>query len=171
MTMKQIIYTCLFIITLGLMSCYDDQGNYDYHDINEITFGIIDSVFNVLMDTDTLKIEPIINMTDADITDTVRFKYAWVIVADVNNKDTISTQRVLNYLVKLLPGTYDLWLKIKDLETEVVWKKEFSVTVGTPYSKGILLVGEDESGVVDISMISMAGSDTIVYKNLLKGLL
>lgn len=168
MAMKQIIYACLFMMALGLVSCYDDEGNYDYHDINEITFGTIDSVFNVLMDTDTLKIEPVINMTDGDFADTVRYKYAWVIFTDANDKDTISTQRVLNYPVKILPGTYNLWLKIKDLETEVVWKKEFSVTVGTPYSKGILLVGEEEDGFVDISMISMAGTDTIIYKNLLK---
>ena len=34
--MKQFIYIWLGIILLSVVSCYDDKGNYDYHDINEI---------------------------------------------------------------------------------------------------------------------------------------
>ena len=37
--MKQILYILLGIMLLSIVSCYDDEGNYDYHDINEVTFG------------------------------------------------------------------------------------------------------------------------------------
>ena len=39
--MKQILYILLGIMLLSIVSCYDDEGNYDYHDINEVTFGEI----------------------------------------------------------------------------------------------------------------------------------
>ena len=54
--MRQILYICLGIILLSIVSCYDDKGNYDYHDINEVIFGDIETAHNVLLNIDTLKI-------------------------------------------------------------------------------------------------------------------
>ena len=88
--------------------------------------------------------------------------------SDSHVKDTISTDRVLSYPVTLAPGTYNLYLKIRDRVTEVQWKKQFTVTVGTPYSRGILLMGEDANGNADAQMISMAGIDTLILKDILK---
>ena len=55
--MKQILYILLGIMLLSIVSCYDDEGNYDYHDINEVTFGEINTMYNVLLNIDTLKID------------------------------------------------------------------------------------------------------------------
>ena len=100
-------------------------------------------------------------MSQGDLTDTDRFEYLWVIFSpsDSHVKDTISTDRVLSYPVTLAPGTYNLYLKIRDRVTEVQWKKQFTVTVGTPYSRGILLMGEDANGNADAQMISMTGAE------------
>lgn len=49
------IYILLGIMLLSIVSCYDDEGNYDYHDINEVTFGEINTMYNVLLNIDTLK--------------------------------------------------------------------------------------------------------------------
>lgn len=54
--MKQILYILLGIMLLSIVSCYDDEGNYDYHDINEVTFGEINTMYNVLLNIDTLKL-------------------------------------------------------------------------------------------------------------------
>ena len=43
--MKQILYILLGIMLLSIVSCYDDEGNYDYHDINEVTFGEINTMY------------------------------------------------------------------------------------------------------------------------------
>ena len=170
--MKQILYILLGIMLLSIVSCYDDEGNYDYHDINEVTFGEINTMYNVLLNIDTLKIDvgDFVEMSQGDLTDTDRFEYLWVIFSpsDSHVKDTISTDRVLSYPVTLAPGTYNLYLKIRDRVTEVQWKKQFTVTVGTPYSRGILLMGEDANGNADAQMISMAGIDTLILKDILK---
>ena len=65
---------------LSIVSCYDDEGNYDYHDINEVTFGEINTMYNVLLNIDTLKIDvgDFVEMSQGDLTDTDRFEYLWV---------------------------------------------------------------------------------------------
>ncbi|MFR3330603.1 MAG: PKD-like family lipoprotein [Odoribacter splanchnicus] len=170
--MRQILYICMGIILLSIVSCYDDKGNYDYHDINEVTFGDIETVHKVLLNIDTLKINSgdFVEMSHGDLTDTERFEYLWVVFSPSNSnvKDTISTDRILHYPVTLAPGSYNLYLKIRDRVTEVQWKKQFTVTVGTPYSRGILLIGEDTNGNADAQMISMAGIDTLIIKDILK---
>lgn len=155
--MKQFIYIWLGIILLSVVSCYDDEGNYDYHDINEITFGDVNTTYNVLLNIDTLKIDALVEMSTGDKTDASRFQCAWIIspINTSNQKDTISTERVLNYFISLAPNTYDLYLKIWDKKTDVHWKKKFTVIVGTPYSRGIMLIGEDVNGYADAQMISM----------------
>ena len=78
--MKQILYILLGIMLLSIVSCYDDEGNYDYHDINEVTFGEINTMYNVLLNIDTLKIDvgDFVEMSKGDLTDTDRFEYLWV---------------------------------------------------------------------------------------------
>ena len=168
--MKQFIYIWLGITLLCVVSCYDDKGNYDYHDINEVTFGDVKTTYNVLLNIDTLKIDALVEMSSGDKTDASRFHYAWIIspINTSNQKDTISTERVLNYFISLVPNTYDLYLKIWDKKTDVHWKKKLTVIVGTPYSRGLMLAGEDKNGNVDLQMISMAGVDTVVVRNILQ---
>ena len=74
--MKQILYILLGIMLLSIVSCYDDEGNYDYHDINEVTFGEINTMYNVLLNIDTLKIDvgDFVEMSQGDLTDTDRFE-------------------------------------------------------------------------------------------------
>lgn len=164
--MKQFAYIWLEIILLSMVSCYEDKGNYDYHDINEIKFGNVNTTYNVLLNVDTLKIDALVRMTEGDETDSNRFQYVWVASpkGNIKQKDTLSTERVLNYFVALSPDTYELYFKIWDRKTDVHWKKKFTVTVGTPYSRGIMLTGEDENGYVDLQMISMGGLDTVVVR-------
>jgi len=162
--------TKIFLITLislVLSSCLKDKGNYDYVDINEIAFKGIASSYNVMMDFDTIRIDPEIIMTDGDVNDTGRFEYAWLAVKAYQSKDTLSKTKKLVYPVKLKPDTYQFFLKIRDKKTEVIWIATSSLVVGTAYSKGIMLVGEDKQGYVKAQMLSMV-KDTILFPDMLK---
>ena len=55
--MKHIIY---LLLGFGLfVSCFEDKGNYDYTDINEVTIsGFADNVYSVISFIDKLCIEP-----------------------------------------------------------------------------------------------------------------
>ena len=72
--MKHIIYLLLSIVLFT--SCFDDKGNYDYIDINEVTIsGFEASTYTVISYIDTLRINPDVKGTlsskDED------FEYSW----------------------------------------------------------------------------------------------
>ena len=64
---KYIICIVSFIGAALLQTgCYDDKGDYDYHDVNETTIEGINGSYNVTMGVTTLKIDPKVTMTMAD---------------------------------------------------------------------------------------------------------
>ena len=58
--MKNVIGLSI-LLTLSLcLGCYDDKGNYDYHDFNEVTIGNrgFDTAYLLTSYVDTLRISP-----------------------------------------------------------------------------------------------------------------
>ena len=78
----------------------------------------------------------------------------------------IGTERELKYFMELYPGSYALYLKVRDKQTGLLWMNYTSLVVRTEVARGFLLIGDDEDGFVNVDMIAMPG-DTIVLKNLL----
>lgn len=64
-----------------LFACYDDKGNYDYHDINQITISGIDSLIRCDQ-MDLLHIP--VTLEGTQYADTNRFTYFW----EINRKIT-----------------------------------------------------------------------------------
>lgn len=168
-------YQLLFALIAGTLcfSCYKDLGNYDYHDINEVEFADIKSSYTIALGVDNLKIDPTVTMTEpgASPDDLSRFSYTWVIQYGVVPTiiDTISTERVCDWTPDLTTGTYEnVWFKVRDNKTNVVWKTKTSVTITTPYGRGIMMIGENEKGKAEVEMLSMlTGRDTIRIGNIL----
>lgn len=167
----------LFILLLipGLWSCFDDKGNYDYHEINELTvkeYG--DSTYYVLYLADTLRVEPKLEGTlDPDASDG-RYEFRWIVkdnndLSKENWGTEIARTRKLEYPIDLKPGTYTLYLKIRDKETGLLFSTYSSIVVSTTLTRGLLVLGDDEVGNVQLDMISMLpDQDTLVLHNLLK---
>ena len=61
MIKSSLIRFCIvaILVSTGFQSCYKDKGNYDYHDINELTITGINSYYQ-LRQGDVLKISPTI---------------------------------------------------------------------------------------------------------------
>lgn len=181
--MKKLLWFLLTGISMIVVSCYDDKGSYDYHDINEVSiWGWKEGGYNVIYKSDTLKINPrsgeeesqeapVISFTQDEGTPG-RYEYEWMVKKDDPNENNVKgqilgTSRELSYFVELAPGTYRLWLKVRDLETGVLRSSSTILTVRNVTDKGFLLLGEDEAGNMDMDMISMA-KDTLVLRKLLK---
>lgn len=161
------IYILLAALGLLLLGCTEDKGNYDYVPVNEVEFGNINEEYSVLVNSTVLDIDPVLKMSEGVNPDADRFRYEWVCVAPNGEKHLLATTRAINTVVNLPIGTYTLYLKVKDTATDLLWMTYTNLTVGTIYTRGILLIGEDESGYADAQMISM-GSDTTVIRNILK---
>ena len=157
----------LAVLSLMLSGCTEDKGNYDYVPVNEVTFENINEEYSVLINSTVLSIDPVLKMSEGVNPDADRFKYEWVCVAPNGEKYQLATTRTINTVVNLPIGTYTLYLKVRDTVTDLLWMTYTSLTVGTIYTRGILLIGEDEGGYADAQMISM-GSDTTVIRNILK---
>ncbi|MDD3990307.1 MAG: PKD-like family lipoprotein [Bacteroidales bacterium] len=157
----------IIAVCLLFQGCAKDLGNYNYTDINEVEFSNIEESYSVMINSTPLNINPVLTMSEGVDPDSERFEYQWVTVSVTGERDTIATTRVLNSVVTLTPGNYTLYLKVIDKETEVQWTTYSYLSVGTIYTRGIMLMGEDDAGNADAQMISMV-IDTVLVENILK---
>jgi len=163
-TMKISKYIIGLSLLFTVFSCKEDLGNYDYQEINEVAIQGIDDTYEVVANVDTLKIKPIYTMTE-NADEPGRFSYIWVTKTDLIFMDTLGREKTLNYPVDLAPNKYTLQLRVFDHKTKVTWLKRMNLNVGTAYSKGWLIMGENEKGFADLDMISIS-KDTLLVKGI-----
>ena len=161
------IITFIFLL-ISISSCTRDKGNYDYHNINEISISSLESSYSVITGVTDLKITPDLAMTEKSPKDS-DFDFFWIIKQGSEERiiDTIGRNSTLNYRVSLIPGSYVLHFRVLDKKTNVVWKANTQLVVGTPYSRGLMLVGTNEDGNADVDMITMV-LDTVIVSGILK---
>ena len=146
-----ILISLLFLT--GIYSCFDDEGNYDYHPVNELSitrFG--DSVYQVQYMADTLRIEPLILGTLDSVMPDENYEFKWIVKNSNNLQSswgtTLARTRKLEYPVDLKPGVYSLYLKVKDKNTGLLFDTHCYINVSTTLSRGFLVLGDDEAGNV-----------------------
>ncbi len=156
--MKRAINILIGLLVLTLSSCYDDQGNYDYEELNKITF--TDSLIqkNYLVEQfDTLQINPVfaqsINKDESDL------EYLWLIYA--NNTwgyaDTLSKNRNLEIPITLALDNYTALYRVINKSTGVFYEYPFKIEVINSYSKGILVLSEVE-GQANLAFLNTKGT-------------
>lgn len=140
MKAKNIYKLCLFcFLAFSVTSClYEDKGNYDYKEINDVTITGIDQNVNykVVSFVDTLRIEPGIDCKlDAD---PKHFEYQWVIQGSGTDsrQDTIGTDKNLAYPVMLKAGNYKGLFKVYDKISDLKWTQTFKITVSAVTTEG-----------------------------------
>ena len=146
-------------------SCSKDLGNYDYQPINELNITSIQSNYVVRTGIDTLRITPNItaSMDDAD---TSKYNYFWIIRIGSNVLDTIGRSRNLEYAVRLNPVQYPLYYRVTEKKTGITAIANTTLTVNTAFSRGLLLMGENDQGFAEAEMLTMI-RDTVLVKNIL----
>ena len=159
----------LLLASLGFVSCVEDEGNYNYTKLNQITIEGVEASYNVLDKVDTIKIYPTIKGSIlGDNLD--NYEYQWHIHEGItDHKHTIiSNEKDLEYKVDLGVGSYTLYFTVKDKTTGLEAYTYASVKTATAISKGFLLLGDDmEEGIMGLDMVVMpAGRDTTVAENI-----
>lgn len=165
------IYLALGISFLILTSCFDDLGDYDYKDINEVTIEGLEGSYRVEYPDGVLQIDPELESSFNDLSPN-RYTYEWKAVQSSPGTKSfiLGTEKNLNSdNLGLLPGTYNLYLKVLDKETDLVWKKHTYLNVATTTARGFLLMGNDKEGNMQLDMLKMvADQDTTVAIDLLR---
>ena len=128
MNMKRIklkLATAIFLGSL-MSSCYEDKGNYDYEQMNDITVEIpLESSDCVL--GDVLKIIPELKFSTGK--ETENLTYLWTF-----DGQEIATERVLNWTVDKDGKYKDLRLAVKDQTTGVTYFGSALLSVISPYT-------------------------------------
>ena len=168
-----------------LFSCYDDKGSYDYHEINEISIANWPDNGYTYLYLDTLRITPQVGVYDTTSTEPYiaftlddgnpnRYEYIWEVeetnisYTETPYRGVIGTERNLVFPLTLNVGTYRLYFKIRDTETDILWFSETTLNVQSSTDVGFLVLGEKEDGNVGLDMISFAAGDTLIMTNLLE---
>lgn len=170
--MKKLIL--LALVSVWFHACTDDEGNYDYVKVNEV------SIHEITVDGDTvdgINTRNVIGRMDTvrivlDISGTIAkesledYDMEWYICTNSHTHTTISKEKNLEYPVDLDPGQYALYFQITDRSTGLKWLESCNLTVATPFSRGFLVLGDLEDGDVGLDMIAMpVGKDTTMIED------
>lgn len=140
----------LFLVLLIAVGCYDDKGNYNYLDINEL----IISEFNEGEDIEVSEGEEISvksNITPDITTDLSRYTFKWTLSGENrpewNKKDFIWMADRPSESKYSLSGE-ELVLEITDTRFGTKYTNRMSVTISPKFisKNGYIILSEDESG-------------------------
>ena len=169
--MKKSFYLIILtVLSISLSSCFKDLGNYDYIDINEVIISDVgfSKPYDCRIKADRIKINPELTFTQ-DPEEKGNYSYEWVAVGQNiqrGERFIIGTERNLDYLADLKEDKYILYLKVKDLSTDLVFSKGVEMNLRSNYSMGWLLGGEDNSGNGTLDMISISNNILCIHNTL-----
>lgn len=140
-----ISFALLFVLYLS--GCYDDLGNYDYHEINEIEVDSIQALYERDVD-DSLHICPIIR--GSQYSDTSRFNYEWEIANQI-----VGTSHDLHIVINMTPGNKVCRYIVEDKETGVKRFSQFRLNVSSSTAGDLLMVLSKYQGRAELSYLRL----------------
>ena len=159
------IYICGVLTTLAAVlcaGCAQDEGNYDYHELNDpVITGVADSM-SVLIH-DQLTLDP--SMGD-NITDTTAYDYEWKAInrSGDNEVTVLGHYKKLSQEVSLNAGEYMLYFTATERSTGLFWRKNYALTVSDSSSEGWMVLC-DADGKTRLDIISKVTGKT--YRDVL----
>lgn len=171
--MQKIIFILAFI-TIAFSSCFKDEGNYVYHEINEVEIsGLPEEARIYYRNVDTLKASPIVK-GNLDAGDQSRYYYTWKAVSksvpgSASESYIIGTEKELDYFVVLPDNDYDIYCCVKDTLTRVTWDSSFPITVTTELNAGWLVLSE-AADTCKLDLISLSAKQNMVVRDVMQGL-
>lgn len=163
------LYLLSCLITILLLSCFKDEGNYIYNDINEVKIsGLPEEVEIYYRNVDTLRAKPVVE-GNLDAGDHSRYYYEWKAVsrpkgAETSSSFVIGQEKELNYFVVLPDNEYDIYCCVKDTLTRVTWNSSFPIKVTTELNAGWLVLSELE-GNCKLDLISLSAKQNVVVRD------
>ncbi len=163
--MKQIYTTFMALVALMLLmtGCYEDKGNYDYHELDKVEIDTTNvnmlSQYSI-MRFDTLHLEPKVLFNGSDAAD-APLRYVWTIYSATSGTgsnlviDTISTERVLDCPITRTGGNYYVQLTVTNINDGIRQFFRIPVAVSEVFDGGWMVFYEkaDKPGYSDLALI------------------
>lgn len=168
---KKFLYILPLVAVIST-SCVEDEGNYNYVDLNEITIEGIGGGYNLLSYIDTLKIEPELSSTVyGDNLD--KYSFDWHICSgilstngDVHSHTFISDEKDLVWPANIVPGNYTVYFTVTDKANGIETQTYTSIQVTSSMSRGFLFLGEiGGTERIGLDMLTMVpGRDSVLVE-------
>lgn len=131
--MRTIYLFLLALLPVLCWSCYDDKGNYDYHELNRTEITGIKSFYRCDL-LSRLSIPTVIQSEDKNCT----YDYVWMVLQATGGKkiDTLSQEKDLDWIVSADPGVYRLVFEYRDRQNGVVNYIESELVIESKYFRG-----------------------------------
>ena len=142
---------CCFVAAIVLTSCYEDKGNYDYTELNEIsvTAPAVGTYFSVDR-YDTLHIEPQLAFTQGVI-DESQLAFKWEMYLDdwANTEAkavVLSEERNLHAVMARPASTtnYALVLTVTNRQNGTAYRTRYSVGIQPSVLSGLMVLQDDQ---------------------------
>lgn len=156
----------LAIVALLMVSCYKDEGNYDYHALDEVRIDTVGTdVLSeyALMRFDTLELHPNVyfNGQKVDDDDNAPLDYQWTIFSAVTGGsanaviDTIGNARHLNTVINRTGGNYYIQLVVTNRHDNIRQFLRIPISVSEVFDGGWMVFYErnDVPGTSDLALI------------------
>ncbi|MBL1410427.1 PKD-like family lipoprotein [Sphingobacterium faecale] len=151
MKYNHIIFGITLLLTI--LSCYKDKGNYDLHDVNQISVQRDGGDTIHVNQFDTLRVHPVLAQTMSVSETDLDFEWSAYLYPVPSGNIELGTGRDLKTFVDMPPGTYKLKLKVTDRKTQVPFVKEFLMLISGKFSEGWFVLEEDGNGDKEVSII------------------
>lgn len=161
--MKNINKVIISLLSLFLMfSCYEDKGNYDYKDLNEIEISGLKLSYNLNVG-DTLKLDPKLSFSlDSSASYTCEWK--------LNMDKVLSSNKELFYII---PGSSssseNLLFTITDDDTGYTTQYEMNLSISQLFANGWVVLSEKDGRssldfIKEVWVEDDEGNDKMVFK-------
>lgn len=173
--MKHIIY---ILVAVFFVACYDDKGNYNYSDINEILVGL-DEVYSVRVESDTvIKINP--NLSQSLQKNKENLKFLWLHSTTGSNfyssggnstlsgVDTVCETEELQFHIdpddKNLKYEHYFRFTVYDASTDVTYQFNTKMKLGKPFD-GSWMVLHAKDGQTELGSVEYIGDAMLMTRD------
>ncbi len=155
--------TAALALALALAACSQDEGNYDYHSLNEPDITGVAETNSVLIH-DVLDLDP--SMGD-NITDLDAYDYEWKVINNSGDHEetVLGNVKHLQQEITLNAGEYTLYFTATEKSSGLFWRKSYALTVSDSSSEGWMVLCDD-NGKTRLDIISDVTGKT--YQDVLK---
>ena len=141
----------IIFVLLGLTACYEDKGNYDYTELNEISVvSPAAGTYFTINRYDTLHIEPQLAFTQGTMDDS-QLDFLWEMYLDdwANTEAkavVLGRERNLNAMVSRPQSTtdYALVLTVTEKQTGAAYRTKYRVAIQPSVLSGLMVLQDDQ---------------------------
>ena len=151
------IWAMALMMATMLAGCSQDEGNYDYHSLNEPTITGVPENISVLTHAN-IDLDP--NLGD-NITDLDAYNYEWKVInkSGDNEVTVLSNEKHLLQEMTLPAGEYILYFTATEKNTGLFWRQSYKLTVSDTTSEGWMVLC-DVDGKTRLDIVSKITGQT-----------